>query len=234
MATPTEISKLRVPELKEALTKAGLPVTGKKEDLVARLLDHRAKHPEPASATLPATTPAVPPAVAVKEAASANSAVAASSPTKQQSPAIPAPTKPVTGKAAEAGLSEEERRKARAARFGIPFTAASTVIDTSVAGKKANGAKAAAPKSATPTGDKPAAVAKTASAAKAPAANVKLTVNIDAETLKKRAERFGAVVPDIEKIIKRTEEEERKRKRAERFGEPASPASPVKQQKTKV
>ena len=47
-----DYSKLKVAELKEELQKRSLPVSGKKEELVARLLDSESKSKPPANADL--------------------------------------------------------------------------------------------------------------------------------------------------------------------------------------
>lgn len=146
MATPStlteaDIRKLKVAELKTELSSRDLPQTGKKDELVQRLLDHmNASKATPAKAA----SPTKPVAVATDAAATGDktssakaSPVAAKSPKKatgETSAAVPNDKTVVEGKTqakkpliASHKLSEEEvkeigaeleKRKQRAERFG--------------------------------------------------------------------------------------------------------------------
>ncbi|KAJ3180979.1 hypothetical protein HDU87_001627 [Geranomyces variabilis] len=212
MANPP-IKQMKVPELKAELVKAGLPTTGNKADLVARLLAHEAKEGAPVAATAPvSTTPAV--------AAAAVNVKPAPAAVVPETPKLASAAKPID----PSGKTDEELRRARAARFGIPLVEVKPGKET-VTKSSAKSARAEAPKAAAPE-KKAAAVSK--------ANPQKLQVNIDPETLKRRQEKFGlaATSPvktktkspagvtapeDPEKKRKREEEEEKMRKRAERF-----------------
>lgn len=96
-------------------------------------------------------------------------------------------------------MSEEARRLARAARFGIvPVAAPATAPAVKVA--------------TTPTSASP-------SVPQAPKATppTVMSMNIDPELLKRRQDRFGIVNPAVPKIIAASEEAGKKQKRSERF-----------------
>jgi len=142
-----DYSKLKVAELKEELGKRSLPVSGKKEELVARLLENEGKSKSTANADLgdlappeddydwdePATkttaksetksapAPASAPAAsAAKPAAAPKQPLEApkpSSETTAKSPPVAASTEATD----EALAAELEKRKRRAERFGIPL-----------------------------------------------------------------------------------------------------------------
>ncbi|KAF9320669.1 hypothetical protein BG006_002748, partial [Podila minutissima] len=160
--------KLKVQELKDQLQLAGLSTTGKKEELVARLLEHQkveeevaaaadvgpltgsgegfewddskydvddlappadtaAPETKPAPATsTPNTTAAKPttPAASTATTASTTTTAAATSTPSSTTATTSAPVQfqgATAGKDAEALKAEYEKRKSRAARFGIPL-----------------------------------------------------------------------------------------------------------------
>ncbi|KAJ3155556.1 hypothetical protein HDU89_006522 [Geranomyces variabilis] len=228
--TNPSIRQMKVPELKAELVKGGLPTTGNKADLVARLLAHEANQSASVATAAPvSTTPAVAGTVATDKPAASH--------VVPETPKVASPAKPtdLTGK------TDEELRRARAARFGIPLVEVKPGKDT-VAKSSAKPAKAEASKAVVP--EKKAAAAGKVNPQK-------LQVNIDSETLKRRQEKFGiaatspgktktkspasATAPeDPEKKRKREEEEEKMRKRAERFAIDVPSTSPVEAQKSKV
>jgi len=142
-----DYSKLKVAELKEELGKRSLPVSGKKEELVARLLESEGKSKSTANADLgdlappeddydwdepaakittksetkAAPAPASAPATsAAKPAAAPKQPLEApkpSSETTAKSPPVAAGTEATD----EALAAELEKRKRRAERFGIPL-----------------------------------------------------------------------------------------------------------------
>ncbi|KAG9046252.1 hypothetical protein FS837_004778 [Tulasnella sp. UAMH 9824] len=220
-----KLNKLKVADLKPILQKVGLPVSGKKNELVDRILASKealaaaglGDEPAPAAqedmnADLP-DLPAEEPIVSntVPTPAHVPAPVAAV-------PAAEPPAAATTTTAPEAPKldDEAERRRKRAERFGIPF------VDE----KK----KAAPPaKPASGAGASKASGAKPAAAPAAPASP-------EEDRLRKRAERFGLPVATAgaasngrtKGAAKETApapaavvdpaEEEKKRKRAERFG----------------
>ncbi|KAG0267827.1 hypothetical protein BGZ95_002736 [Linnemannia exigua] len=144
--------KLKVNELKEQLQLAGLSVNGKKEELVARLLEHQKAEEEATLAAGPPTGTGesfnwedpiddlAPPTADAPAATKAAPAAAASTTPAAKEPATPATTTttatPATAEATAGGIefqgaiagdadvlkAEIEKRKSRAARFGTPLT----------------------------------------------------------------------------------------------------------------
>ncbi|TPX68258.1 hypothetical protein SpCBS45565_g03233 [Spizellomyces sp. 'palustris'] len=239
MGTLTEaaVKKLKIVELKAELTKLGLPTTGKKDELVTRLLERvnisaptlhddselnaeLAQLEELSAKEKPARNARFGIAATPQKSNSAGPAAA-------NSPAAAVTASPVTGKPVSANpekndtvsappvtaqMSEEEKRKARAARFGLPV-AENSLLENRAArsnapmGKSKDVKATPNPKAGTTTVN--ATVSKSASTRK---------LSIDPEVLKQRVERWGTVNPEVAKVIVSAEEEEKKRKRAERFG----------------
>mmetsp|Transcript_19575 Transcript_19575/g.50562 ORF Transcript_19575/g.50562 Transcript_19575/m.50562 type:complete len:252 (+) Transcript_19575:47-802(+) len=142
-STAAELNKLKVADLKELLKARDLPMTGKKDELVQRLLEAEggvAAPPQPAEPAASAAKPAEEapppqPSVPAPEPVAEAPAKPATDPTPAapaQKPVAAPKTSQATAAAAEAGpagagapasqeLTEEERRKQRAARFGVPL-----------------------------------------------------------------------------------------------------------------
>ncbi|KAG1742896.1 hypothetical protein EDB19DRAFT_1700763 [Suillus lakei] len=209
----TKLRALKVPELKEILSKASIPPgNAKKQDLINKILANppaidvfHTLHP----ATKPKNSkPAPPPSTdddllappeeidwTVEESISVVTSKPASppvSPPKKSKQPLPSTPAPATA-SPPLVQSEEDKRKARAARFGTTYVE---------------------PTQQQPKKDKPATVPS--------------SENLD--KLKARADRFGTVASVTKTSGKRAapienvdpEEQERRRKRAERFGLPLS------------
>ncbi|KAF9123964.1 hypothetical protein BGW39_008559 [Mortierella sp. 14UC] len=281
--------KLKVNELKEQLQLAGLSVNGKKEELVARLLEHQKAEEEatlgagpptgtgesfnwedpiddlaPPTADAPVAAKPAPAATATTPAAKAPVAKEPTTATTATTAAIPATTKPAEGTAgsvefqgivaddAEALKAEVEKRKARAARFGIALTEQDKALERA--------ARFGVPVAASTTaslekaaGTKVAPVAATKGAAKTssvPAKSGSIASEIPAEVLSKRQERFGTVAPAAKAstpakpavtasaggakkaiVALDAEEEEKRRKRAAKFGAPSADENASKKAK---
>ncbi|KAG0241681.1 hypothetical protein BGW41_005556 [Actinomortierella wolfii] len=287
--------KLKVNELKEQLQLAGLPTTGKKEELVARLLEHQ-KQDETDDVTAVVAPPtgtgdnfdwendevALPPsentaassdntgdAVTTGSGSTSKATSASAAPTSSDAkataatstsakndaaPATATVTAPATtsttatattggAKTAEqeALLAEFEKRKNRAARFGIPLTEQDKALERAarfgvpVSSKVASTVAATTKKASTPA---------TTTTTTPAAANVRggkvdpiKSIQLPQEVLNKRAERFGIQPktatttttsttstntagnkPSLYKLDEA--EEEKKRKRAAKFGMP--------------
>ncbi|WVQ84459.1 hypothetical protein IAT38_006611 [Cryptococcus sp. DSM 104549] len=247
-----KLQKLKVTDLKELLAKHHLPQTGKKDDLVKRLMENNITvEGSPAEAAEELVDP---------DAPSAGTGVPAAAPESTEVPAAPQPavTEQVTGSdAAVAPPSElpaaastdstdaapapepeleltpdQKAMKARAERFGIPFN---PNPKSSAATRKSK------------VESKPAAAATTAAAEsrqKAGSIEKGSSPAVDPEVLARRAAKFGvpekkeAAAPvskqaakpeevDPELAAKIAIEEEKKRKRAEKFGPKPVAAAPV-------
>ena len=111
-----QLKKLKVVELKEQLSARGLPVSGKKDELIERLLGAMAADAEPAP------DPAAPDACAEAPESARVSPAPCVEGSLAPAPADPQ-LDPVAPDAAEeaAPLSFEAQKEARAARFGIPL-----------------------------------------------------------------------------------------------------------------
>ena len=221
-----KLQSLKVPELKDLLTKASLPVTGNKPDLIKRLLENPsatsslgdAEAPAPETEAAP-SAPEEPAAPAAETPTPAATTEAAEAPVPQ---ALAAAESPDQEARKRMHLAELEKRKARAIRFGqsteelekeiarvtkfgLPEGEADATqkIDHGLrTGKRAQPAAQAGPTKQAKT---------EAKAPAAPAVSVGDVANVQEEELerrKRRAERFGLVDPA---------EEEKKRQRAERF-----------------
>ncbi|BEI82710.1 hypothetical protein CcaverHIS002_0305780 [Cutaneotrichosporon cavernicola] len=215
-----KLHKLKVTDLKEMLSQAGLVQSGKKDELIKRLLDAGITGEQPERLVDPdePELAAEPVAAAAPVAAAPAPAAAAVAP----APAVPVPSEQATAPSEtedqpEEELTEEEKKqKARAERFGIPW----------VRQKK----PAAAPKVEKPT-EQPKVENETPVK---PAAIDATPLGISPEVLARRAAKFGlpekkavqAKSPvkeekkelSAEEATRLAEEEEKKRKRAEKFG----------------
>ncbi|KAF9924543.1 hypothetical protein BGZ67_009210 [Mortierella alpina] len=271
--------KLKVNELKEQLQLAGLSANGKKEELVARLLEHQQKaeeaaleaegpptgagdtfdwedskfdvddlappaDPTPKAAekkgssdtTAPASTTeagAVNPSTTTTTATSAKSTAAATTATAA---AASGSLKDVqfqgAVKDAETLKAEFEKRKNRAARFGIPLKEQDKAVERAARfGVPVTPAATASLAKATTLPAKPTATAATAATTPAsvkpvPAKPGSVVAQIPADVLNKRRERFGIQAPTTSTPPSTTSsapvldaaEEEKKRKRAAKFG----------------
>ncbi|KAG1861588.1 hypothetical protein DFJ58DRAFT_744241 [Suillus subalutaceus] len=182
----TKLRALKVQELKEILSKASIPPgNAKKQDLINKILANPpAYRPPPPSTDDDLLAPPEEIDWMVEESITVEPA----SPPKTSEQPLPSPVPAAAALPAPAPAvqSEEDKRKARAARFGTTY-----VEPVQKQPKKA--------------GENP-------------------------DVLKARTERFGTVAPVTKGRGKRTapvenvdsEEQERRRKRAERFGLPLS------------
>ncbi|KAJ3210051.1 hypothetical protein HDU67_005688 [Dinochytrium kinnereticum] len=216
--TPSSAKKLRVNDLKTELQKLGLPTSGKKEDLLARLLPHLTSPLDAAApvddGSILATTEVhdlsipsvevstaqtyeqVEPIYVPVDGVDVANVNAAEPATIVDAPAVK--TAPLTISSEEEHL---ERMRQRALRFGLPMT---SVVQPDR--KKAN---------ATATANLIKQNHLNDSMKKSPAPKAQPT-HEELEAIKKRAERFGSHNPKA--MVLSVEEEEKKRKRAERFG----------------
>ncbi|KAG0350867.1 hypothetical protein BC939DRAFT_279120 [Gamsiella multidivaricata] len=276
--------KLKVNELKEQLQLAGLSVNGKKEELVARLLEHQKAEEEAASAAGPPTdtgetfdwdeskfdvddlAPPSDPVTATSAASAMTPAVAPSSTTTTTATTKAGPGKPTSAAgtsttapaaattstaevASTAGTTspvpasgsvqsqqtvndsdvlkaEFEKRKNRAARFGIPLKEQDKAIERAARfGVPVPASAAASLAKATGT-----ATSKAPASPKAlPTKPASIASQIPADVLSKRQQRFGTQAPAAGGAsgasaakkpaqVLDPAEEEKKRKRAEKFG----------------
>ncbi|KAF9927509.1 hypothetical protein BGZ65_006734 [Modicella reniformis] len=265
--------KLKVNELKEQLQLAGLSANGKKEDLIARLLEHQKAEEEALNAGVPPTgtgesfdwddskfdvddlaPPSDPVAPATTTPAKTTAPAEKSTvdkPTSSSSskgPATAGATKPSAAAATTTSVTtlstagettntstaesvqfqgsvnktevlkvEFEKRKNRAARFGIPLKEQDKAIERA--------ARFGVPVNASVT--VPLANTSGASTSTTPLKSLptKPTTQIPADVLDKRRERFGIQAPETsssgsnaKKSSLDAAEEEKKRKRAAKFG----------------
>jgi len=213
-----KLQKLKVTELKELLAKHHLTQTGKKDDLVKRLLDNGIAVDDDGNEELGNLEP---PADTTAPASTAPAEASTS-----------APAKPPASAADSTDLTpEQQAMKARAERFGIPFNPNPT--------PRTNAAPKPAPTSSTSTAQTP--TSAPAAKAEKPGAIDKAPVGVSEETLARRAAKFGIpekkaapaetngaaakpvpaaepaeLSPEVKARI--AEEEEKKRRRAEKFG----------------
>ncbi|KAG8997220.1 hypothetical protein FRB90_012561 [Tulasnella sp. 427] len=217
-----KLNKLKIADLKPILAKVGLPVSGKKNELVDRILASKealaaaglSEDAAPAAGDdMNADLPDLPPSEEADAPSIVPTAASATVPPAVEPPAT-ATTTTASATTTEAPKldDEAERRRKRAERFGIPL----------VEEKKAQ-----APAKSTPK-----ATASKAGGAKAAPTNANPAATEDPEKMRKRAERFGVplAAPGASNgRAKNTKEaapaapvdpaeDERKRKRAERFG----------------
>ncbi|KAG9004203.1 hypothetical protein FRB90_011044 [Tulasnella sp. 427] len=215
-----KLNKLKIADLKPILAKVGLPVSGKKNELVDRILASKeglaaaglSDDVAPAAGDdMNADLPDLPPSEEADAPNIVPIAASAAAPLAVEPPAAATTTSATTTEVPKLD-DEAERRRKRAERFGIPL----------VEEKKAQ-----APAKSTPK-----ATASKAGGAKPAPTNANPAATEDPEKMRKRAERFGVplAAPGTSngraKNTKETApaapvdpaEEERKRKRAERFG----------------
>jgi len=231
----TELSNMTVPELKKALKAKGLSATGKKEDLIERLQlamgsddndpnndtdllddanellgeddDDEIVVPAPKKPVVikrdnppPATTPAETEAPAVTSPEKTEESTV--SPNKIEAPAPTSPVAKVEEKKSDSienitikKWTDEERAAKRAARFEASADESKKADLTSDSKKESRAERFGLP------------VGSTKKIGAAPTADI--------ETLKKRAERFGA---SSSTVMKKAEMDEKIKKRQERFG----------------
>lgn len=184
----SKYDKLKNDELKKLLTERGLPTTGKKADLIARLTEvdqattSAPKEAEPptktaAAASKPASVEAQPPQVAE------TSTQASSTPAKTKETAHDDREAKLAARAARFGIPKDEeleKKKAREARFGTA-TQKSVVVPEDTALSQPKAKQQSAP-------------VKTKKSNAAPGEKRKSSIlddPIEAEKAKKRALKFG-------------------------------------------
>jgi len=247
----TELSSMTVPELKKALKAKGLSATGKKEDLIERLQlamgsddndpnndtdlledanellgeddDDEIVVPAPSKKVVikrdnppPATTPAETEAPAVTSPKKTEESTV--SPNKIEAPAPTSPVAKVEEKKSDSienitikKWTDEERAAKRAARFQASADESKKADLTSDSKKESRAERFGLP------------VGSTKKIGAAPSA--------DLETLKKRAERFGA---SSSTVMKKAEMDEKIKKRQERFGAVENVEPSKKMKKTEI
>ena len=115
--TEASLKKLKVTELREKLAEEALETKGVKDELVKRLLEHfDSKKTTEATGAAPAAAPATEAAEAAEVAPAAEAPKAAEAPAAAGADADAGAAAP----AGASGLSEQDKAKARAERFGIP------------------------------------------------------------------------------------------------------------------
>ncbi|KAK4054283.1 hypothetical protein OIO90_003516 [Microbotryomycetes sp. JL221] len=245
--TDASLKALTVAKLKELLSEQGLPVSGKKDELVARLLEAQSSSATnngtaqqqqqittaDASSTTTATATqqndATTAASASAPAVSASGDVAAANgATPAADAAKPASVELTAEQRAERNKQEEDKRKARLARFGGQSTDAINAADDALK-KRAerfgvdqsqdDGLDKSIDKLDQPLGSKrerPAKTDKSKQAQDNKGNNNKKPNKQANPAIKDKI----AQAPNPELQKKLAEEEEKKRKRAERFGAP--------------
>jgi len=210
----TELSSMTVPELKKALKAKGLSATGKKEDLIERLqLAMGSDDNDPNNDTDllddanellgeddddEIVVPAPKKPVVIKR----DNPPPATTPNKIEAPAPTSPAAKVEEKKSDSienitikKWTDEERAAKRAARFEASADESKKADLTSDSKKESRAERFGLP------------VGSTKKIGAAPTADI--------ETLKKRAERFGA---SSSTVMKKAEMDEKIKKRQERFG----------------
>lgn len=206
-----ELTKLKVAELQAKLKEQGLPTTGKKAELIARLLEANealAEETEPAAEETAADEAAIEESVEEEVAESTTVVeedVSAEVTTEDSTKADGAPKSTVV----TAKQTDDEARKARAARFGTALG-----DDTEKLAKRAN-------RFGLPLKDPNAPAAASNGNGGAIGGKKNMTAE-EIERLKKRQERFGVVTSKtLEKVVSKEQkqkEAEAKKRRLERFG----------------
>ncbi|KAF9348189.1 hypothetical protein BGX34_002627, partial [Mortierella sp. NVP85] len=264
--------KLKVNELKEQLQLAGLSVNGKKEELVARLLEHQKAEEEALNASVPPAgsgesydwesvddlappPPSDPVAKSAKKAAPVEKAAVDKQPSSTSSSSAPpaaasatstpsssstttakAADTSATGSAPSAGTAsnedalkaEIEKRKSRAARFGIPLTEQDKAMERAARFGVAVKAPATASQAKASGTTQPSTPSANPPLKPVPAKPGTLSAKVPDDVLDKRRQRFGIQAPETKpsasagtggaKIVLDAAEEEKKRKRAAKFG----------------
>ncbi|SGZ26995.1 BQ5605_C025g10020 [Microbotryum silenes-dioicae] len=241
--TETSLKALTVPKLKDLLTAASLSTVGKKDELIARLLEAKVENgssasAEPEAAATSTTTTKVEP-IALTENAVASSTEAPSTDAASVTPAAPAPAatpavpEPTAEEKAERLRLEQEKRAARAARFGVVGNGATAAaaVDEMAKAKEERAKRFGLPQEGEkekqdqldkslsaldrPLGEKRAREPK----APKPATGAPNSAAATPAKAAAPAEKEKEIDPEL--AAKIAQEEERKRKRAERFGAPA-------------
>ncbi|ORX40610.1 hypothetical protein BD324DRAFT_611512 [Kockovaella imperatae] len=227
-----KLQKLKVAELKELLSKHNLPQTGKKDELVKRLVENNISTEEGDEELLD------PDDVETDQAtAPTSSAVPAASTLTSAGEMPEKSTDPTNGSSVEL-TPEQQAMKARAERFGMPYNPNASSRSGQKSGSGSE--KATAQQPHTPASSSTSQAQKAGPIDKAP-------LGVSEETLAKRAAKFGlpektsaaATAPAAESRTKAAStpappkaeaemtpelkekiaiEEEKKRKRAEKFG----------------
>ncbi|KAI5476029.1 hypothetical protein MNV49_000501 [Pseudohyphozyma bogoriensis] len=222
--TESSLKTLTVPKLKELLTELQLAVTGKKDELIARILESQSSAAEPAPVTAADPVANVEPVPAVADPAAPAAATTTPAPAPEAAPAASAKPELSAEEKQKRVDDEEEKRRKRAEKFGIPFVPKGGVAEETEEEKKkreraekyGTGAKAedktAASNKSIDKLDQPLSERKQKQPKPAPSAPTSATAPKPAAATPK------SVDPELQKKI--AEEEEKKRKRAERFGEP--------------
>lgn len=222
------LQKLKVTDLKELLAKHHLPQTGKKDDLVKRLIENNIcdEGPQeeltdpdaPLSGTnVPKTIPQVTAAPAAPNTSlidpSHTSAASAS-----ELPAVETNNIPASAPSAESEIEltpDQKAMKARAERFGIPFNLPKPSATKPSKTEKAETKATETRQKAVPIDKDPLGLSEEILAKRA--AKFGLPEKKEAEKPASKPEKKAEEV-DPELAAKLAAEEEKKRKRAEKFG----------------
>ncbi|KAI9227501.1 MAG: hypothetical protein DHS80DRAFT_31693 [Piptocephalis tieghemiana] len=218
----TQLKKLKVQDLRDKLTELNLPTTGKKEDLIARLLEapatagQEASSSSSSSSSVPSQSPAVTTSSPVStEAAPVSKASGDTSaspvPGKETekdsestlvASSIPAPvtaeSSNVQQKSKEEELLERARKmEERAKRFGLPVPEDARKMQRAARFGLPLGAKSPATNPASSGGKKEAHPEKRGNAGdkKVGGPMTASTLGVSTDKLNKRAERFGITKP---------------------------------------
>lgn len=208
------VKAMKVVELKAELAKYGLPQTGKKDELVERLLDHLNSVPD---GSHPNGNPVEPAANTNNVAGDENTVVSAEA---------AAALTPITSIMDD----EESRRAARAARFGLSHTPSTSTAAATASGKsklkhisKEIDASQLSSEAKQRRIERFGLVSSSGTTTSPSSSNTKVSkkalgggaVEVDWDRLKARQERFGSVTSTA---LARKEAEEARLRRLERFG----------------
>ncbi|CED82017.1 Putative nucleic acid-binding protein Hcc-1/proliferation associated cytokine-inducible protein, contains SAP domain [Phaffia rhodozyma] len=194
--TEDELKALKVVDLKHLLSEANLPTSGRKEELIARLLNSEStenSNSEPmkaierqdsttASASNETKTSEETISTSIPAADAASSVEIAEKTTSTGSVAAPSEEKTASNKEID---EEIEKRKSRAARFGVPY------VDTKDTTVRPKTNTIQPPKAA-------AATAKPTSEKVLKSEPAKVLDPVEEEKKRKRLEKFGPVRPVAE------------------------------------
>lgn len=179
---------MKVVELKAELAKAGLPVTGKKDELIERLLEHvQTLNPSTTSQSAPSAKPQITPVSAPQATA----------------PSAAEHDDEVARRAARAArfgipLDEETRKLQRMDRFGTASSSVASTLDAKISKALPDGKRKHSHQKGSKSADKKIG-----------------DVDIDMAKLKERQARFGVVES---KTLAKAEMDEAKARRLARFG----------------